>query len=70
LYDKLSEAQKVGLRSHMGVTQAAFSDFLPTVADAFVEWRYLHENVGQLINTDFLCRFARAAQAVASQAMQ
>ena len=44
--------------------------FLPTVARAFDQWRYVYETVGLGIDTGFLSRFAIAARSIALEAMQ
>lgn len=55
LFNKLSDKSRAEVLIESGVEEASFLDNLAEVSNAFVEWRYIHEELGyRTISVQFL----------------
>jgi hypothetical protein len=68
LFQQLPESDRVFIRSSIPFEEGRFSAGLAAVSEAFVEWRYIHEQRGfKSISLEFLMHLWRASCELAEQ---
>ena len=71
LFEQLPESDRTYIRSYMPFQAEWFDAGLVAVSEAFVEWRYIHEQRGlKSINLEFLMHLWHAASKLAEQKRQ